>query len=340
MIIEIKGDIFTGNDFKGLNYLIQILTYKQRYELFVDLSIINDTTYYKRLDIDDKNEIESSFNKTILEGLDPNPKYLISENINMDYCFNVEEAIYFFNQPISIILENSLNDQYFLMAIIKYFDETGEVQRQLDNGWIQFENAGGCGNVENFIKGKLQSFNNLSYKYNKEGYMYLRCFVLLDSDKEYPNEPLKNEFQSLLIFLNNNHILSHFLEKRCMENYMPDDVFNKIVHTSEQQSWLATYLLLSVEQKSFLNISRGFSKKDGNGMSLKNRQNLKQEIQNFYSNISQVTYEILDKGFALAHFKNEFPKNFSDTLIDKTTLQNCCSSNELQDILDKIASFL
>ena len=340
MIVEIKDDIFTGNDFKGLNYLIQILTYKQRYELFVDLSIISNTNYYKRLDIDDKNEMESSFNKLITEGLDPNPKYFISTNSNIDNCFSIEEAVIFFNQPISIILENSLNDQYFLMAIIKYFDETGEVQRQLDNGWIQFENAGGCTNVENFINGKLQSFNNLSCRYNKKKYIYFRCFVLLDSDKEYPNEPLKNEHQNLFNFLIDNNILNHFLEKRCMENYMPDEVFNKISGTPEQKNWLAVYLLLSIEQKSFLNISRGFSKKDGNGVSIKDRQSLKQEIKSFYSNISQVNYEILDKGFTLAHFKNEFPKNFSDSLIEKTTLQNCCNSNELQNIIDKIASIL
>ena len=153
MIVEIKEDIFKGNDFKGLNYLIQILTYKQRYQLFVDWSIINSTELYQKFDIDDQKEIEESYNKIILEGT-LEPKYIISEN-DSSY-FDIEEAIRFFNQPVSIILENSLNDQYLLRAIIKYFDNTGEVQRQLDNGWIQFENAGGCGNVENFIKGKFK----------------------------------------------------------------------------------------------------------------------------------------------------------------------------------------
>ena len=172
MIVEIKEDIFKGNDFKGLNYLIQILTYKQRYQLFVDWSIINSTELYQKFDIDDQQEIEASYNKIITEGTES--KYIISENKNSCY-FNIEEAIRFFIQPVSIILENSLNDQYLLRAIIKYFDNTGEVQRQLDNGWIQFENAGGCGNVENFIKGKLQSFNNFQ-KNNKSSYK-----ILIDS---------------------------------------------------------------------------------------------------------------------------------------------------------------
>ncbi|MGK0289660.1 MAG: hypothetical protein ACI86H_001106, partial [bacterium] len=39
MIIEITEDIFRCNDSnKSLSYLIQILTYKQRYDLFVDLT--------------------------------------------------------------------------------------------------------------------------------------------------------------------------------------------------------------------------------------------------------------------------------------------------------------
>ena len=138
MIVEIKEDIFKGNDFKGLNYLIQILTYKQRYQLFVEWTIIKDTGLYQKFDIDDQKEIEESYNKIILEGT-LEPKYIISEN-DSSY-FDIEEAIRFFNQPVSIILENSLNDQYLLRAIIKYFDNTGEVQRQLDNGWIQFNHV-------------------------------------------------------------------------------------------------------------------------------------------------------------------------------------------------------
>ena len=280
MIVEIKEDIFKGNDFKGLNYLIQILTYKQRYQLFVDWSIINSTEMYQKFDIDDQQEIEASYNKIITEGTES--KYIISENKNSCY-FNIEEAIRFFIQPVSIILENSLNDQYLLRAIIKYFDSTKEVQRQLDNGWIQFENAGGCGNVENFIKGKLQSFNN----YTKNKHIYLRCFVLLDSDKEYPNAPIKTTYNNLLSFLNTHHVINHILEKRCMENYMPEEVFNYIANTPELKKWLAAYVHLSMKQKDFLNICTGFSKKDQFGISTTSRSSLNQGVKKLYSNISQ-----------------------------------------------------
>ncbi len=63
MIIEIKEELFKSNDFKSLNYLIQILTYKQRYELFIEWTIIKDTEYWKKLDIDEQKEIEENYYK-------------------------------------------------------------------------------------------------------------------------------------------------------------------------------------------------------------------------------------------------------------------------------------
>jgi len=284
MIIEIKKELSNSNDWKSLNYLIQILTYRQRYELFIECSIIKEAEHWKKLDIDE--QIEYIYKKIIQEGTEP--KYFVAINNNQNNCFNIEEAIQFFNQPISIILENSLNDQYFLLAIINYFDTTKEIQRQIDNGWMQFENAGGCTNVENFIKGKLQSFDNLSCQNNKFNHIYLRCLVLLDSDKEYPNAPIKYE-TNLLPFLDKNKITNHILEKRCMENYMPDEVFRDIANTSKQNNktelnnWFNAYIRLTVKQKDFLNINSGFPKKDKDGTRTQ-RDKLTQEIQGLYSN--------------------------------------------------------
>ena len=333
MIIEIKAELFNNGDFKGLNYLIQTLTYKQRYELFVEWSIIKDTEYWQKLDFDDQNEIEDNYNRIIQEGTEA--KYFIAINNGQNDYFTIEEAIRFFNQPVSIVLENSLNDQYFLSAIIKHFDTTKKIQKQLEKGCIQFENAGGCTNVINFIKGKLQSFDN----FPKDNHIYLRCFVLLDSDKEYPNAPQKEHYENkLLPFLNDNNISNHILEKRCMENYMPDEVFYDIANTSELNNWFDIYTNLSISQKNYLNINKGFSKKNKDGTSKKQRNELKQEIQYLYVDISQANYEILDKGFKLRDFKTEFPKKFNHQQVNKSTLQG--GTNEFQEIIDKIVTLL
>ena len=337
MIIEIKENTFKGNNFKGLNYLIQILTYKQRYELFVEWTIVKDTGYYQKLDFDDQREIEDSYNKIIQEGT--NPKYFVSESNVDSNSFHIEEAIRFFNQPVSVILENSLNDRWFLHAIIKYWDKAGEVQRHLDNGWIQFENACGCTNIKNFIEGKLHSFNNLSCQHKKDNHTYLRCFVLLDSDKEYPHAPTK--YEQLLAFLNDKNVKSHILEKRCMENYMPNEVFNAIADTAELKKWLGAYHYLSIEQKDFLNIPDGFSSKNPDGTPKSTRNALKREVQDLYSDVSQSNYETLDRGFKMANFKTTFPVYFEHHQVHKSTLQSRCgNTNELQGILNKIADLL
>lgn len=332
MIVEIKKDLFDEAEFKTLNYLIQLLTYKQRYELFIEWSLINETEFYKNLDIDEKLDIEANYNKIISTGEEP--RYFVS---NSGTDFNMDEAIRFFNQPVSIVLENSLNDQYFLRAIIKYFDASKEIAKHLECGWIQFENAGGCTNVKNFIEGKLRAFNSLS----KGNSHYLRCFVLLDSDKNYPNATIKQEYISLLDFLESNKVTQHILEKRCMENYMPNAVFDSIAAiNSELQNWYSCYMYLSPEQKDFLNISNGFSKKKSDSTPIKLRGELDQEIQHLYSDVSEPNYDTLNKGFNLARFKTEFPKHFEHHQVHKESLNNRCNSNELQEIVDNIMDLL
>lgn len=356
MVVEIKEDVFNGSDFKGLNYLIQILTYKQRYALFVEYTLIRDTELYNKLDEDDKKEIEENFNRIMTEGLDST--HFISENSSFN-LFNIEEAIRFFNQPISIILENSLNDQYFIIAIINHFDSLGEVKRHLDNGWIQFENAGSCTNVENFITGKLQSFNNFSFSYGKNNSQYLRCFVLLDSDKEYPTMASKPAYEKLSPFLSINRISNHILEKREMENYMPEEVFDDIATNPDLRKWVNAYAYLSDQQKNHLDIYEGFPKKVAAHLSKKKKKKQRKRktqhnhifrtirteldinIQNLYGNVSKINFEILDKGFKLSDFKTEFPKHFEKhPLIHKKSLSKRAGSNELQDILDKITILL
>jgi hypothetical protein len=271
--------------------------------------------------------------------------------------FNIEEAIRFFNQPISIILENSLNDQYFITAIINHFDSLGEVKRHLINGWIQFENAGSCTNVENFITGKLQSFNNFAFNYGKKNSQYLRCFVLLDSDKEYPSMPNKPAYDKLSPFLMDNCISSHILEKREMENYMPDDVFDDIATKPDLRTWFNVYSQLSELQKDYLDIYEGFPKKvavipskrkkkkrvnpQHSHISRTMRAELDNNIRNLYHDISDTNFDILDKGFKHRDFKTEFPKYFENhPQIYKKSLSKRAGSNELQDILDKITVLL
>jgi len=219
MEIEIQANIFNGNNFRNLQLIIRLATYKNRYEIIADLSQIVNSTLYNRLDQEDKEFLQANFNKQILEQDVSASKsiksaiYSISNSPIEDEEFSLDEALRFFMEPAGIILENSLNDAHFVNAIIKYFDNAGEIKKQIENGWIRIENAGGCSNIENYINGRLQSFDSLT----KENKYYLRCFVLLDSDRTNPTLPINYKPVELEKFLVRNKVRYHILEKRSME---------------------------------------------------------------------------------------------------------------------------
>lgn len=340
MLIEIKDNIFSGNDFKGLNFLIQLATYKRRYDLFVDLSLIQDCEFYLRLDNEDRSILEDYFNQSIQNSQAEFPRYTVS-NVETQH-FNLEEAIRFFVQPVSIILENSLNDAYFVKALIHFFENTGEAERHLENNWIEFENAGGCDNIINFIEGKSQSFNNLP----KNNHQYLRILNIMDSDKKFPDDKIRANKLKTLRYLVNNNCSSHILRKRNMENYLPDEMLDSIPHYNVNKDLINIYKMFSNPfQKDFFNISKGFTnKKVKEGVPKKTRVDLEKGVKELYINVSDSNFEILDKGLQIGDFKSVFPKLFENNAITKENLlervKHQQKNNELQEIVDKILKLL
>lgn len=350
MWVEIDKDIFEKGDLKGLNYLYQILSWSplnsnRRYNIFIDIEKIKHSPNYKKLkEIENKFDelIEAEFNKFITEN---------SSNTKRDYTvtlkkieggFNIEESIRFFKQPVSIVLENNKNDAYFIKAIIYHFDRDGIINEHLKNGWIKFENAGGCSNVENFIEGELKQFEDIAIRNGKETSTYYRGLVILDSDKEYPTQPIKSEYDKLTLYLNSISIDFHILLKRAMENYMPDEVFDSLRNEYKRHpnkykkllNWINAYLNLSPSQKDFLNISSGFPK-DMHG----NLKPFNADVQNLFSNVSNTNLEKLKNGFKYPDFKNNYPQLFENNKVNKATLKTRMTStapNESQDILNKI----
>lgn len=366
MWINITKEIFDNSNFKGLNYLYQVLSYnptsasKPRYNIVVDTEKVKNTSNFKKLLSIEKSlveflDIEYSYFKTYGQNI----SYKIS-SLKNDYYFNVEEALIFLNQPVSIILENNKNDAEFILAIIKHFgndDEYNKSQEHINNAWLKFENAGGCSNVSNFIEGFLKQFKYIAKKNDRNLTDYFRGIIILDSDTEYPNQESKHKellrkLNDLGIGINNIHIL----EKRMMENYLPDEIYkdlkanNQNKFTKELIDWLDAYLNITEEQKDYINIPKG---------NLLGNENLKPKgILDFWkvseTNISQVNYDKLNKGFKFygfdekgnikqeSDFKNAFPKLFKKAtqqdLKDRTKNQK--KTNELKDILDKITELL
>ena len=185
-------------------------TSKGRHFLFIDsnqnFNAIKQSEWYKHLRKSNQEQIDLQF----VASAQLNKKHnniIISQGV--DDTFTLDEASHFLNQPVSIVLENSLNDAYFVKAIIYHFDNLGTLKKHLDNRWIQFENMGGCTNMENFLNAKLSSFETLP----KEPYHYLRCFVLLDSDRISPQKKKEHKHGNNIHFLKKSKIPYHILEK-------------------------------------------------------------------------------------------------------------------------------
>ncbi|MFK7797468.1 MAG: hypothetical protein AB8E82_08435, partial [Aureispira sp.] len=261
------------------------------------------------------------------------PDHCISTQKKTNH-WSIEEAIPFFQQPVSILVENNKNDAYFVRAIIYYFG-TNKVKEHLKNGWIRFENAGGCGNVRNFLKGALTVFEDLGSRYNKHVGAYFRGLIVLDSDKEWPTQPdqhtkLKREL-SQEDKINNVHVL----KKRMIENYMPDEVFGEILNGEHQRvahkekTWIQTYLRLTPKQKDYIKMEKNKNTTFADSL---------------FDSISEADRAILKEGFSYPKIKNNLPLLFKHSpQVHKQTLKKRCKStdiNELQTIVDKIIALL
>lgn len=362
MWVEIAKDTFQKAEFKSLNFLFQILSWSPsneypRYNIFVNTEKLNEFENF---------ELLSSVEKSLKQFLDAEFDDFVNSKpsgAKTDYRityskaknnFNIEEAIHFFNQPVSIILENNKNDSTFIISVIEHFGKDNGVniaKKHFENNWLKFENAGGCANIPNFLEMFLSQFQRLSLKNQRPLSDYFRGLIIIDSDKEYATQTSKHK--SLIKNLNNLGISNnqvHILQKRMMENYMPDEVFRDVkkqLHNyNEITEWIDAYLNLGDEQKNYINIPDGFPPKKRK-FDAGNRIKIDNQILSFFNlSISDVNFIKLDKGFNFkgfensGEFKNEFPRLFKKQIVNKDTLNRRDGVNELQQILQKINSLL
>lgn len=335
MLIEFSSNIFQSvENLNKFNFLFNLCYLKRRYGVFIDITEVENTPLYNLLSENDKQVIYEYFNRQV------NDSKVIDHCISNDAIdeasvFNLDEAEAFFNQPLGIILENSLNDKYFLEAMVKNFPgRSRNIKRHWDNRWIQIVNGGGCNNIENLIEEKLSTFGNLSMA----PHSYLRLFVLIDSDSEFPGEEKPTRIK-LKAYLEAKEIKYHFLYKREMENYLPEEVFEEI---DENDDYITAYKKLTPVQKDFLDIQNGFMQAEIDIPFEK----LKPQVQELFESISDIDKGIFRKErLKMTNFKSEFPKLFLKPSVTQATMKFRVSHqegnvNELEDILDKINELL
>jgi len=320
--IKIEKNIFEKSDFKDINFIIQILQWSptpsiKRYNFFINSSIedLEKSKNYQQLSNIDKEYIKIQTYDAFISGKNSNYKYVISnKSSRKDKEFNIQEAIRYFLSPVSVIIENSLNDSYFLNSIFLHLEPKVSQERKLisflDNDWIQYVNAGGWTNIKNYVNGRLKSLESFATKHSRKPHVFLRCFVLMDSDKLHfgdkkdDKEKLKNELEKLGIEV-------HILNKRAMENYMPLEVLENLSTINSRYSvynnWIKKYKNYSSDDIDYLNY--------------------KDELVNF------------------SNFKDEFPKFFEiQHYCNRKTLLaregGLADNNEFLEIIDKVNCLL
>lgn len=301
MQVKIENDsFFVELNYNRLDSIFDFFTSKRHIWLDIDLEIIEQSKWYKDLGKRDKKDLKELFVRSTRPS-SKNKTILIKENNND--VFNIDEAYFYLNQPLTIVVENYEYEPDFINSIFTNFGD--ELLKAKNKHWLKFEN--GAGKNDNAIKGMLKElFNDSIFTKNKEN--YLRCFSIKDSDRKYSFNP-KELPQGNNTYLKDNNIPHHILYKRAKENYMPDSVMK-----SFDNNYFNTLLKTFKDElkKDFFDITKGFNNKnksDKDWITKRNEEYMFFEIKN----IDDSDFKILKKGVDnKEEFKRSFSKHFNN----------------------------
>lgn len=342
MIFTILNDVFEDNSASTIKVLDTIwLSIGERHTFYInnidDIEALHNSEWFKYLRPVYREEVEMYITRSVQSSY-PSAAFIVS-NQSKDY-YSVIEAREILTKPVTLVLENVENDAHFVRALLKNFKKKGKkIEKHLNNGWLQFGMGGGS-TIPDLVESEKRRFEKNKDDFPKDNHSYLRYFVLIDSDKLYPNQPLKKEKQDLLRFLEVNQIPYHVLLKREMENYLPDAVFEEILYSKD---YIRCYLGLSDIQKDYFDVCLGFPNKRFEQLYPEFP-----EMRALYEGIPDISKDIFktkelemrDENGKSLSVKKELPKLFLSESVTQQGLQNRAGSNELQELLDKISQIL
>lgn len=334
MIVKLSDELFVDEALhRDLKYLITTINKREHIPVY-RAGILDNIP-----DLDEKDrELFEYYESYMVVGDEKQPHCIVvkkAATIHNEKIFDIEEAIRYIGSPLYILVENSANDSPFLLTILSAYTKSRDAY---EKGKLSFSNSGGWGNAEKYLREKLQQNNGR----NK----FLRYFVLLDSDKKYPDDLVIKKYDNLISFLKENNIGWHILEKRCMENYLPIKAFPQ---RESNEDWIKAFISMSLQQRDYMNIGGGFSK-DASAVCVQSGENIeKQKLsdskqQDFYSDVPPKNFQRLWYGYKLSSFKNDFPKGFNNGLVNRKTLDDIQNHQkepyELQILAETIAEMI
>lgn len=315
---------------------------KGRHFLLIDtiqnFDVIRNSQWYKHLRESNQKQIENQFIASAQLGKTQKRNGIIISHLE-ENTFSLTEASEILCKPFTIILENMEYDANFINTIIEKYKEGQEIKKHYNNGWLVYHNGGGS-SIPNVINGMKDRFEKNKSQFPKKSNIYLRTFVIIDSDKTYPSTAeIAEDKTSLLAFIKDN-TPCHVMLKREIENYLPDEIYDEI---PDNEDFKTLYLTLDSTQKDFFDLEKGFPDK--------NFTQLDSNLQKLYNNVNDTAKKLFRKGGITFYKENgkkdNFKVRFSSLFLSKNiTRENLerramsTNSNELQEILQKINDLL
>jgi hypothetical protein len=333
MTVHLNAEIFELEDnFQILNHLF-VLFENAKHRIYLNEDI-SDSKWFKDANKITKVFCEIEFKNSAWIPIENVKIKLENENDLVKDIYSVKDGNILLQNNVMVFIENGTSDRLFLKSIFDNFVECSEIQKAFQNRWIEYVGTGGKNEI-------IKELNNEFRKFRKENLFnekYIRAVVILDSDRRFPNDKLSDSHQKLLEYCSEKGIECHVLEKREMENYIPNEAFEDFKHKDD--NIVTSYFQLNDLQQYYYDFQDGFKGK--------NLNKLDYGIQDLYNNLTPANEGILRTGFdgSLPDFssKKELPKLFNHKNVNRETLMNRCSSqqdkNELFSIIDKINNLL
>lgn len=248
-------------------------------------------------------------------------KKIVTENKDKIFEYiDISLVKTYLDSPLYIVVENKDSDGKFIRNIYNYFSQNKFEKMEKDNK-IQIIHGSG-GNV----KLSIEAFTNPC-----------RLLGIVDSDKKYPDDSIgqKKDKQELIKICNERGFHLIILERREIENYIPDKAIKKWKPKSGSKiSEINQYFLLNEKQKSYFDIKHGLKIKDFK----------EPKVRELYNNIYEIYKEIdLNKCEDKQILEKEIIKGFGpDTYNAFDEICVCSredfaySQTELSDVVQKI----
>lgn len=243
---------------------------------------------------------------------------------------DVVRAVALLEQPLRLYLESVNSDGDFLLCVAQIGGRRALLDRYRQANQLELVHGGGLGELETQLRRRL----------SEDPLVRLRMWVLFDSDSLRPNAPGRAP-AALSRFCQGRSVRFHRLERRAIENYLPNDSLQrwteetfKQTEQDERKRRQRAFSKLRSDQRFHFNMKDGLSG-DSRRTDLVNRIDPATQ-RDLYDDLDAGTLEALQQGFG----GSSSERFRTDERITETSLRNDGQQSEIGSMLDELFSLI